>query len=82
MLNVWTKPVKANTIAQHEQNEFDRLLIQMIALDAQPFRIVDRPGFQQFVKGLRPEYELPSRSTVTRQFNIEYEKKVEKVKTF
>jgi hypothetical protein len=72
--------MKDKSLSQNE--EIDSLLVQMIALDAQPFSIVDRLGFQAFVNGLCPSYELPSRSTVTRQFNLEYEKKVEKVSTF
>ena len=33
----------------------------MIAIDAEPFLVVERPGFQKLMTTLSPRYQLPSR---------------------
>ena len=38
-----------------------RCIIQMIALDCQPFSIIEDPGFTQLLHELEPRYSLPSR---------------------
>lgn len=36
-------------------------LTEMLALDLQPFSVVENVGFQRFVKALAPQYRLPNR---------------------
>ena len=38
----------------------------MIAVDMEPYSIVENAGFKRFVAGLQPKYEIPSREYVTR----------------
>ena len=38
-----------------------RLVIEMIALDNQPFSVVEDPGFIRLVSVLEPRYVIPSR---------------------
>lgn len=45
----------------HRQ-DLDRLVLQMIVEDMQPFSIVEDKGFKKFVKALDARYELPSRT--------------------
>ncbi|XP_068146076.1 zinc finger BED domain-containing protein 4-like [Drosophila tropicalis] len=42
----------------------DECLARMVALDLQPFSIVEDVGFKDFVKALDPKYVLPSRRTL------------------
>ena len=48
----------------HAQQIHQRMT-EMIALDSQPFSMVDDPGFTQLVRELEPRYSLPSRKHVT-----------------
>uniref|UniRef100_A0A3Q3FCW9 BED-type domain-containing protein n=1 Tax=Labrus bergylta TaxID=56723 RepID=A0A3Q3FCW9_9LABR len=41
------------------------VLAKMIALDLQPFSIVEDKGFRQYTKDLNPNYVLPSRKTLS-----------------
>lgn len=43
----------------------DKLLLQMICTDFQPFSVVNDSGFITFVHALDPRYELPSPNTVS-----------------
>lgn len=43
------------------KQKLDRLLVNMICVDLEPFRIVEHSGFQKFVKELDNRYDLPSR---------------------
>ncbi|KAK7881406.1 hypothetical protein WMY93_029815 [Mugilogobius chulae] len=47
-----------------KQTTTDEELAKMIALDFQPFSIVDDRGFNKFVYALNPMYALPSRKTL------------------
>lgn len=42
----------------------DKGLVKMISKDAEPFNIVNREGFREFVHLLDPKYVLPSRTTL------------------
>ena len=42
-----------------------RLIGEMIAIDTQPFSIVENEGFTNLLKALEPRYSLPSRRYVT-----------------
>jgi len=48
------------------QKRLNNLVLRMIVLDVQPFSIVDDPGFRAFVYALDPSYQLPSRTTISR----------------
>lgn len=45
-----------------KKKKLDRLLVNMISTDLEPFSIVEHVGFQRFVRELDNQYELPSRS--------------------
>ncbi|XP_044140147.1 E3 SUMO-protein ligase ZBED1-like isoform X1 [Bufo gargarizans] len=47
------------------QSKVDEHLVKMIALDFQPFSIVEDKGFKSFVKALDPSYNLPNRKTLS-----------------
>uniref|UniRef100_A0A3Q3FFT6 BED-type domain-containing protein n=1 Tax=Labrus bergylta TaxID=56723 RepID=A0A3Q3FFT6_9LABR len=47
------------------QRAMDEVLAKMIALDLQPFSIVEDKGFRQYTKELNPNYVLPSRKTLS-----------------
>lgn len=38
----------------------------MVALDLEPYSIVEHDGFKRFVEGLQPRYSLPSRNYIAR----------------
>lgn len=42
-----------------------RRLVEFVARDMQPLRIVEKAGFRQFVEGLQPRFELPGRKWLT-----------------
>ena len=42
-----------------------RLIGEMIAIDTQPFSIVENEGFTNLLKALEPRYSLPSRRYMT-----------------
>ncbi|XP_030384161.1 zinc finger BED domain-containing protein 1-like [Scaptodrosophila lebanonensis] len=46
------------------KKELDKALTRMIAIDMQPFRIVEDRGFRDFVHYLNPRYIFPSRTTL------------------
>ncbi|XP_068120743.1 zinc finger BED domain-containing protein 4-like [Hyperolius riggenbachi] len=48
-----------------KQSKVDEELVRMIALDFQPFSIVDDRGFKNFVATIDPTYFLPHRETLT-----------------
>lgn len=47
-----------------QKNEIDHALALMIAVDYQPFNIVNDVGFKNFVNVLDPRYTLPSKTTI------------------
>ena len=46
------------------KNELNQYLVDMVALDMQPFSIVSDKGFQNFVNKLDNRYKLPSQNTL------------------
>lgn len=44
---------------------YDQGLVRMMVTDYQPLSMVENKGFNEFVKLLAPNYDLPSRKTVT-----------------
>ncbi|XP_005113603.1 zinc finger BED domain-containing protein 1-like [Aplysia californica] len=71
---VMTQPSVRSALARVNKYEtgstkktaLDDLLLGMIVKDLQPFSVVEDQGFRDFVEGLDPRYELPSRRTITR----------------
>jgi len=61
------------------QAEIDSALVKMIAEDSEPFGLVEHSGFRNFVRCLCSDYVIPSRSTITRQFDEEFTHRVKKV---
>lgn len=49
-----------------DQNSCRKATVKMIVLDELPFAFVERPGFVQFCEVAVPKFEIPSRSTITR----------------
>ena len=47
------------------RQELDRLVINMVVKDMQPFSVVDDAGFRALVSGLDSRYSLPGRKTIT-----------------
>jgi len=47
------------------QSQLDDSLLKLIYLDCQPFSIVEDEGFKQFINLLNPNYNLPSRHTLS-----------------
>jgi len=56
----------ARPIDPLRQKKVDEDLARMIALDLQPFSIVEDRGFKAFTKALNPSYILPSRQTLSK----------------
>lgn len=48
-----------------EPHEFEKDLVQMIAVDYDPLSIVEKGGFNTFVKKYLPQYKLPSRKMLS-----------------
>ena len=59
---------------------YNRLIAEMIALDDEPFSVVNNTGFQRVINGFEPRYQLPS-DTYMRQTAVPelYESVKEKV---
>ena len=55
-------PLKEFTVKKIK--ELDRLLVDVISKDFQPFSIIEDKGFREFAKALEPRYCLPSRKTI------------------
>lgn len=69
-----------------QQSKVDEALIKMIAVDFQPFSIVEDRGFRTYTQALDPTYVLPSRSTISKRMLPNLYEKVraelkEKIKT-
>lgn len=43
-------------------------LLKMICLDCEPFRIVERTGFVEFITLLEPRFAIPTRHTLTNKY--------------
>ena len=57
--------VKPWNINDPRAQRITRRLVEMIALDSQPFSVVEDSGFIRFLKELEPRYTVPSRKYVT-----------------
>ena len=62
------RSVVANTrqwdINDPKASAIHRRLVEMIAVDCQPFSIVDDAGFQRLIHSLEPRYKIPSRKYI------------------
>ncbi|XP_058028160.1 zinc finger and SCAN domain-containing protein 21-like isoform X3 [Ahaetulla prasina] len=64
----WTKKKSAGKRqAGPKPSEVTRAVDQMVALDDQPFRMVEDAGFQHLLELLAPKYKIPSGATFSRQ---------------
>ncbi|XP_032067494.1 zinc finger protein 449-like isoform X3 [Thamnophis elegans] len=64
----WTKKKSAGKRqAGPKPLEVTRAVDPMVALDDQPFRMVEDAGFQHLLKLLAPKYKIPSGTTFSRQ---------------
>lgn len=64
---------KKMSLSQKER--VDNLLVNLIIKDYQPFSIVEDEGFKEFVKGILPNYQMPSRKYLSNNLiNLKYEK--------
>lgn len=50
-----------------QKKNFHRLVLKMVIKDLQPFKIVEDEGFRALVGAFQPLYDLPSRSTLSRE---------------
>lgn len=48
--------------------KYNKALAYSIAVDMLPYSIVEKQGFQHFVRCLQPGYEMPSRKTITEKY--------------
>ena len=63
-----SRPLSSST-----QEELNRKLALMCALDMRPISIVEGVGFKNFVSALNPNYKIPCRKTVMKHLHILYE---------
>ena len=63
-LVAWQKSRQA--LGQGKYEAINRKLAAMCARDLRPIGIVDSVGFREFVRELNPQYQVPSRKTVTK----------------
>lgn len=49
------------------QKSIDEELAKMVAMDFQPFSIVEDKGFKKFTRALNPVYSIPSRKTLSQK---------------
>lgn len=52
-------------LTNDERHEFEKDLVQMIAVDYDPLSIVEKRGFNSFVKKYLPRHKLPSRKVLS-----------------
>lgn len=61
MADVFEKAIKFPSDGAVKAKGITRKLMEMIAIDDQPFSIVEDVGFRRFVAKLEPRYTLPGR---------------------
>ena len=54
-----------NQLGSARKKKLDNLLLGLVTKDMQPFTIVEDKGFREFVQGLDPRYQLPSRKYIS-----------------
>ena len=64
------KGLMEKKMAYHEDSprkqSIDKMIAEFVAIDMQPFSVVEDKGFRRIVNALDPRYTLPSRRTLTR----------------
>lgn len=65
-----------------KHNKITDDIVYMICKDYEPFSIVEREGFQNFLKNHFPLYKVPSRKTLKTHFEKKFEKVSETYKAF
>ncbi|GFO47761.1 Zinc finger bed domain-containing protein 1 [Plakobranchus ocellatus] len=56
---------KIYDVSSPRRQELDRILLEILTTDLQPFSAVDDVGFQRYSQALDPGYELPSRTKLS-----------------
>jgi len=64
------------------QLKFEKNLMNFIFLDSAPFSITENLGFNLMIEGLDPRLTIPSRRTVGRKLNAQYEQARSQAKTY
>lgn len=77
-----TKQPGQARISKVKQDEIDKAIASMIVVDVLPFSFVENEGFRLLLHLLRPNYEAPSRATVTKLVNSLYETERRKLMNF
>lgn len=67
-------------LKKFSEKEIRAKIIEMIVLDLEPISVVDNIGFKRFVNCAWPEFSIPSRTTVSRLIEGDYESKIDIVK--
>lgn len=63
------------------KKEIDQSLLKLFTKDYQPFKIVEDKGFKDFVKMLNPNYTLPNRHSISKEYiPASYEKCMNEMK--
>lgn len=57
------------------KNNLDKMYVRMIAIDMEPLRKGEHQGFQEFVKALNSQYEIPNTATLKNKLLPEYYEK-------
>jgi len=55
-------------IMEFNQEECKLALAKMIVIDELPFRFIENQGFRVFVNRLQPQFQVPSRTTIAKDF--------------
>lgn len=53
------------TLTPKHSQRIDNALAYFVAVDMQPYSLVEKVGFQHFIQVVQPAYKLPSRKTLT-----------------
>ncbi|KAJ8028906.1 Zinc finger BED domain-containing protein 4 [Holothuria leucospilota] len=81
-----TSPISEKPLTQQDIRQFqkksasvpqatvDRLVVDFIINDLQPFSLVEKPSFQNLIKGLQPERSVIGRKSVMRTIEENYQK--------
>lgn len=61
-------------------NKITDAILKMIAVDLQPFSMVEDEGFKNLMKTIAPKYKVPSRKTIQTLFSSTYKQQSSKIK--
>uniref|UniRef100_A0A673HB45 BED-type domain-containing protein n=1 Tax=Sinocyclocheilus rhinocerous TaxID=307959 RepID=A0A673HB45_9TELE len=58
-----------------------QLIAKIISRDMLPLSFIDGEGFKEFLQFLEPDYDIPSRKTITARIELQHESMVSKLRT-